>query len=167
MDEVTQIRVGKHMTGIIGLKSALAETAAQCKGMPDDQIGKVLVERLGKRNYIDNGSREVYAQALVREYRKFIGQPLAEPPAQGLCIQVIGPGCAQCDRLEREVIAILSETGITAELDHVRDLAEIARLGVMGTPALLINGTVKAVGSVPPRNKIQQWLVQAAAKTTP
>jgi len=43
MDDVTQIRIGRHMAGIIGLKSALAVAAEQCKGMSDDSIGKILI----------------------------------------------------------------------------------------------------------------------------
>ena len=46
MNDVTQIRIGKQMTGIIGLKPALAEAAAQCNGMGDHQIGQVLLEML-------------------------------------------------------------------------------------------------------------------------
>lgn len=65
MDDVTQIRVGKHMTGIIGLKQALARAADRCKAMGDDQIGEALLEMLGHRNYIENGFRDMYAQALL------------------------------------------------------------------------------------------------------
>jgi len=39
MDDVTHMRVGKHMTGVIGLKQTLAEAAVRCKGMTDDRIG--------------------------------------------------------------------------------------------------------------------------------
>jgi small redox-active disulfide protein 2 len=165
MNEVTQIRVGKHLTGIIGLKSALAEAADRCKGMDDDQIGEMLLEILGKRNYIETSFRDVYARAFVGEYKKFIGEPVTEARGQGLTIKVLGPGCAQCDRLEHEVMTVMSENGITAALEHVRDVAEIARLGVMGVPALLINGEVKAVGSVPPRERIKLWLTQAEQQT--
>ena len=163
MDDVTQIRIGRHMTGIIGLKQALVEAAARCKGMADDQIAGVLMEALGKCNYIESGVREIYAQAFVREYKKHIGEPVAEERRDGLTIKVLGPGCAQCDRLEKEVMAVMSENGITAEFDHVRDVAEIARLGVMGVPALVINNEVKVVGSVPPRKRIKAWVLEAAA----
>ena len=81
-------------------------------------------------------------------------------------IKVFGPGCTQCDRLEREVMMVMSEYGIAAELEHVRDMAGIARLGVMGVPALLINNQVKVVGSVPSRDKIKSWILQAANNST-
>jgi len=40
---------------------------------------------------------------------------------------------------------------------------EIARYGVMGSPALLIDGKVMPVGNVPPRGKAKKWLVDAKA----
>ena len=130
--------------------------------MSDDQIGVLLLEMIGRRNYIEAGIRDAYAQAFVREYKKYIGEPVTEAGYQGLAIKVLGPGCTQCDRLEREVMTVMSENGITAEFDHVRDMAEIARLGVMGVPSLLINDEVKVVGSVPPREQIKAWILQAA-----
>lgn len=165
MDDVTQIRVGKHMTGIIGLKSAMAEAVTRCKGMTDEQIGRALLEVLAKSNYIEARLADEYARAFVREYNKHIGRPVTDTAEQELCVKVIGPGCAQCDQLEHEVMAVLSENGISARLEHVRDVAEIARLGVMGVPALLINNRVKAVGSVPPRQKIKAWIIQAAEES--
>lgn len=164
MDDVAQISVGKPMTGIIGLKPALSEAAARCKGMSDDKIGEVLLEMLGRRNYIETSIRDVYAQAFVREYKKYIGEPVTEARGLVLTIKVIGPAASQCDRLEREVMTVMSENGFTAEFEHVRDVAELARLGVMGVPALLINDEVKVVGYLPPREKIKNWILQAAAE---
>jgi small redox-active disulfide protein 2 len=76
-------------------------------------------------------------------------------------IKVLGPGCTQCDKLERELMEVMVELGLAASIEHVTDLKEIAKYGVMGTPALIVNGKVKAVGRVPPRNKIVQWLKEA------
>ncbi|MBW1706122.1 MAG: thioredoxin family protein [Deltaproteobacteria bacterium] len=76
-------------------------------------------------------------------------------------IKVLGPGCAQCDRLEQELMQVMAETGVVADVEHVRNIKEIERYGVMGTPALLINGEVKSVGKVPPKTKLKEWLMQA------
>ncbi len=167
MDDITQIRIGKHMTGIIGLKAALAEAAASCKGMPDDQIGSALVKSLSMSNYIPGHLKEMYTLAFIREYKKHIGEPVPETPAEGLQVKVLGPGCPQCERLEQELMAAMAETGILAELDHVRDIKEIGRYGVMGTPALVIDGEVKSVGTVPSRTKLKAWIETAAKKQRP
>ncbi|MBN1104161.1 MAG: thioredoxin family protein [Deltaproteobacteria bacterium] len=78
-------------------------------------------------------------------------------------IKVLGPGCAQCDRLEQELMSVMSESGIAADVEHVRDIKEIGKYGVMGTPALIINGKVKSVGKVPPRSKLKEWLSESNA----
>ncbi|RLB15150.1 MAG: thioredoxin family protein [Deltaproteobacteria bacterium] len=76
-------------------------------------------------------------------------------------IKVLGPGCAQCDRLEKELMEVMAETNTAADVEHIRDIKEIGKYGIMGTPALLINGEVKSVGSVPSRTKLIEWLNQA------
>ncbi|MBN1276133.1 MAG: thioredoxin family protein [Deltaproteobacteria bacterium] len=80
-------------------------------------------------------------------------------------IKVLGPGCAQCDRLEQELIQVMAETGILADIEHIRDIREIGKYGVMGSPALIINGDVKSVGNIPPKTKIIEWLRKADEKT--
>ncbi|MCF8142407.1 MAG: thioredoxin family protein [Deltaproteobacteria bacterium] len=76
-------------------------------------------------------------------------------------IKVLGPGCVQCDRLEQDLMQVMSETGVMADIEHVRDIKEIGRYGVMGTPALLINGRVKSVGKVPLKSKMVEWIMEA------
>jgi hypothetical protein len=141
MDDVTQMRIGKCMTGIIGLKSALAAAATRCQGMTDGRIGEVLLGMPDRHNYIENGLRDIYTQAFAQEYKKYIDEPITEALVRGLSIKVLGPGCKQCDRLKRKVMTVMSENGIMAGLEHVRDVVEIARLGVMGVPALRLIAT--------------------------
>ena len=59
----------------------------------------------------------------------------------------------------------MTEMNMPADLEHVTDITEIGSYGVMGTPALVINGEVKAVGSVPPKPKLRKWLREAFAQT--
>ncbi len=60
---------------------------------------------------------------------------------------------------------IPGELGLPAEMDHVRDLKDITALGVFGTPALLINDDVKAVGHLPSREALKKWLIPPIKKT--
>ena len=76
-------------------------------------------------------------------------------------IKVLGPGCANCTRLEQEVMQVLTEMELAANIEHVTDIQKIASYGVLGTPALIINGKVKSVGNVPSRDKIAEWLREA------
>lgn len=76
---------------------------------------------------------------------------------------VIGPGCAKCRTLAQFTEQAVQELGVAAEITKVTDLKQIMALGVMMTPALAINGTVKVVGKVPSVAEIKSLLQQAAA----
>jgi small redox-active disulfide protein 2 len=157
-DDITQIRVGGSLVGIVGLKAAIADFAEEYGARPNREIMDELMNRLGKRNYIPEKAREEYEKAFLREFKKFLGKPFEDDAPEGFEIKILGPGCVQCDRLEQELMQILSETGITADIEHIRDVKEIGKYGVMGTPALIINGEVKSVGKIPPKSKIIEWL---------
>ena len=69
-------------------------------------------------------------------------------------VEVLGPGCNNCRRLEavaREAVAI---AGVEAEIRHVTDYAEIVAHGVMSTPGLVIDGKVVSVGRIPSADDI-------------
>jgi small redox-active disulfide protein 2 len=157
-DEVTRIRINKQSIGIVGLKLVMQELAEEYADRPDATVRAELVKRISEKNYIPTPAREDYGKALLREFNKFLGKPYEEDTTGELEIKVLGPGCARCDKLESELMGVLAEMNLSADLDHVRDLKEIAKYGVMGTPALVVNGKVMWVGSVPPREKIVQWL---------
>jgi small redox-active disulfide protein 2 len=156
--EIAQIKVGKDRVGIIGLKQVLTEVAQDCSGKPDSEIEAELYRRLSKRNYIPEPVKIEYRRAFLREFKKSTGQPVEKTDSNGLEIKVLGPGCLRCNQLEQDVMAVLNEMDMVADIEHIRDINAISEYGVMGTPALVINGKVVAVGTVPPRAKLKKWL---------
>ena len=76
---------------------------------------------------------------------------------------VIGPGCTKCKTLAQFTEQAVKELGVPAEITKVTDLKQIMALGVMMTPALAVNGTIKVVGKVPSVAEIKVLLQQAAA----
>lgn len=64
-------------------------------------------------------------------------------------IEVLGTGCAKCNKLEEAAKAAAEKLGVTYELHHIRDINEFMKRGVMVTPALAINGNVVVAGRVP------------------
>ena len=162
--DVTQISVGGDRVGIIGLKPVLEAVAREFTGRPEEEIKAELMTRLGKSNYIVPSAKAAYEAAFFREYKKFIGEPVSEDASGSLQIKVLGPGCPDCERLERDLMTVMTELNLPADLDHVRDLKEIACYGVMGNPALVINGKVVAVGRVPSKNQLKEWLKAASKK---
>jgi small redox-active disulfide protein 2 len=154
-----QIKVGPNRIGIIGLKQALNDLARISDSMTEDQIKKHLMETLGKKNYISEKVKDLYEAAFYREFCLHTGRPVEQDNDPGLIeIKVLGQGCARCDQLEHDVITIVAEMNIPSDVEHVRDIKAIAEYGVMGSPALVINGQVKVVGTVPGKQKIMAWI---------
>jgi small redox-active disulfide protein 2 len=160
-NEIKQIRVQNSLVGIIGLEAVMVAMAAGYAGRSDAEIGGEMIRRLEAKNYMPPKARPLYQEALAREFRKYVGQPVAEAPVAGMRVVILGPGCAQCDRMEVDVREVMAEMGLAAALDHITDLKEIGRYGVMGTPALIINDRVVCVGQAPNRKKIREWLEAA------
>jgi len=74
-------------------------------------------------------------------------------------IKILGPGCPKCKQAEKVVRETVAESGVEASVEKVTDVMEIAKYGVFGTPAVVINGDVKIVGKIPGKNDIKSWLV--------
>jgi small redox-active disulfide protein 2 len=158
---IKRINVGDSSVGIRGLTELMEEMAGIYADKPDDEVRAHMLDRLGEKNYIADKAEDEYGDAFVREFRKFLGQACADEGSAGLDIKVLGVGCNQCDGLVRTIKEVLTELELPAEVEHVTDIKEIARRGIMRSPALLINGKTVAAGSVPPRGKIKKWLMEA------
>ncbi|MEZ5079897.1 MAG: thioredoxin family protein [Thermoleophilia bacterium] len=74
-------------------------------------------------------------------------------------IKILGPGCRNCERLEREAQRAIGELGLDATIDKVTDYAEISGYGVMSTPGLVVDDRVVVSGRVPKSDEIKQLLV--------
>jgi small redox-active disulfide protein 2 len=81
-------------------------------------------------------------------------------------IKVLGPGCANCERLERMTLEALSQLeaahpGIEIGFEKVSDPMRFHEFGILNTPGLVINQQVVISGRLPTQEQIQGWL-QAA-----
>ena len=73
-------------------------------------------------------------------------------------IKILGPGCPKCEQAKAVVEEALKEAGVVAKVDKVTNLMEIAGYGVMGTPAVVVDGEIKSVGKIPSKNDIKKWI---------
>lgn len=73
-------------------------------------------------------------------------------------IEVFGPGCANCKRVEANARQAVAQAGLEAEIVHVVDVRQIMARGVLSTPGLAIDGKVVSVGRVPSPADIVGWL---------
>jgi len=73
-------------------------------------------------------------------------------------IKVLGPGCLKCEQTEKNVKETVQESGVAAKIEKVTDVMEIAKYGVFGTPAVVVDGEVKSVGKIPDKDEILTWI---------
>ncbi len=72
---------------------------------------------------------------------------------------VLGTGCSRCSKLYEVAEQAAKEAGVPYEMNKVTDLKQIMALGVMATPALVIDGNLKVAGRVPSVEEIKRMLV--------
>ena len=73
-------------------------------------------------------------------------------------IQVLGPGCAKCEKLNQNAQQAVAQSGVEASVEKVTDINAIVGFGVMTTPALVVDGEVKLVGKVASPEEIARLL---------
>ncbi len=80
---------------------------------------------------------------------------MTEPPTK---IEVIGPGCARCVKAHQVVVQVVRESGLDIEVIKVESFDRMLELGVVATPALVVDGVVKLKGQVPEPSAIRELL---------
>ncbi len=82
-----------------------------------------------------------------------------------LNIKVLGPGCANCDKLTKLVHEAVDCLNIEAEVSKVTDYAQIVELGVMSTPGLIVNEQVVSSGRVPTLGEVTSFISTSLENT--
>lgn len=75
-------------------------------------------------------------------------------------IKVLGPGCANCKRLEEVARKAVEMLGIEADIVKVTDMNEILAHDVLTTPGLVIDGRLVSSGRIPSPATVADWLRQ-------
>lgn len=75
-----------------------------------------------------------------------------------LNITVYGPGCAKCKETEKRVRHVVEQSGIEANVVKASDFADMAKAGILTTPAVAVNGAIKVAGRIPSEDEIKGWL---------
>ena len=160
-EDIQHISILGRSVGIIGFEEVWEELNVSLAQAPDDLLEGELLARLSIKNYIPEKVKAEYGKALAREFKKRLGRPVAEEKTEGIVIKVLGQGCSNCRTLTQRVMEVMNELNLAADLEHVTDIKEIARYRVMGSPALIINGKLLSVGTVPGKKQLIEWLRQA------
>lgn len=73
-------------------------------------------------------------------------------------VEVLGTGCKKCQQLEANAKQAIADLSLDAEVLHIKDAIEIAKRGVLSTPALMVNGKLVAKGKVMSAEEIKPFL---------
>jgi small redox-active disulfide protein 2 len=73
-------------------------------------------------------------------------------------VQILGAGCSKCKTLEQKVRQLNDTHALNLEIEKVTDIQEIIKYGILATPGLVIDGTVKSTGFIPKDEQILAWM---------
>ena len=73
-------------------------------------------------------------------------------------IQILGTGCAKCQKLAAVADDAAKALGRPSEIEKVTEIDRIMAYGVMFTPALVVDGQVKVAGKVPSLEETKKLL---------
>jgi small redox-active disulfide protein 2 len=75
-----------------------------------------------------------------------------------MVIKVLGPGCINCQTLEKRTKEAVNKLNVEAEIEKVTDMKQITSYGIMLTPGLIVNDKIEVQGKVPTVEQIQEIL---------
>lgn len=73
-------------------------------------------------------------------------------------IQILGPGCPRCEQLRKNAEEAGKLAGVEVQVEKVTDINQMTAFGIMVTPALVVDGEVKAAGRVLSPEEIKKYL---------
>ena len=76
-------------------------------------------------------------------------------------IKVLGPGCANCRKLEEIAREAAAQLGAEAQIEKVTDMDAILAWDVLKTPGLVVNGRLVSSGRIPAPGSVVAWLREA------
>lgn len=75
-------------------------------------------------------------------------------------VKVLGPGCSKCQELMKLTEQAVKELRIECTVEKVTDIQQIMSYDVLMTPALVVDGQVKATGKVPSLDDLKGMLTE-------
>ena len=75
-----------------------------------------------------------------------------------MTIQILGPGCPNCENLEKNAREAAERLGLEATFEKVTDADQIVEMGVMKTPGFAVDGQVQKSGKVFSTDEIEKSL---------
>jgi small redox-active disulfide protein 2 len=78
-----------------------------------------------------------------------------------LSIKVLGPGCANCVKVEQIAKKVVSMLSVDATFQKVTEMKEIRRYPILSTPGLVVNEKLVCAGRIPSEAEVTTWITNA------
>ena len=79
-------------------------------------------------------------------------------------IKILGPGCARCQQLEKNIQEVVKELAIEATVEEVKDMKKMMQYPILATPGLVIDEKLVCSGRVPTKAEVTTFITTALAK---
>lgn len=148
---VSQVLVGLHRVGIVGLHQACEKVSAA--GLTErEEVVDFLLAELAADNFIPNGQEEAYSTALWREHLRSLGKDFSEFFSE-IKVTINGePG------EDRDLLADLC-TSVLADFE-LRPVLEFADADQEGPNPQLVIGDTTVVRGLPSRRSLKATVKQ-------
>ncbi len=80
-----------------------------------------------------------------------------------LNVKVLGPGCANCKKVEQIARTVIATLGVEAQIEKVTAYPDIMKYQVLATPGLVVNDKVVCAGRIPNEAEVTTWITTALA----
>ena len=80
-----------------------------------------------------------------------------------LVIKVLGPGCANCVKVEAVARKAIGTLGIEATVEKVTDYQKIMEYPILATPGLVVNEQLVVAGRIPAESEVINHIRKALA----
>lgn len=73
-------------------------------------------------------------------------------------VKILGPGCANCRKLEAVAREAAVAAGIDAAFVKITEMKDIMAYDLLSTPGLVIDEKLVSSGRIPTQAEVKQWL---------
>jgi hypothetical protein len=162
---VSRVNIGGNTVGLVDLEEIFQEVKEA--GFNDkEQLKGLILDKVTSKNYIPSKMVPIYREDLYEEFLVFTGELVKRRSSSSAQeVRLFGACCSSCEKIDGMIKNILTRENIGADYQHITDMREIARAGIMGTPAVMVNGSIILSGHVPAENQLERMLL-AAIKST-
>ena len=80
-----------------------------------------------------------------------------------LSIKVLGPGCANCQKVEQIAKKVVATLSVDATFQKVTEMQDIMKYPILATPGLVINEKLVCAGRIPSEAEVTTWVTSAVA----